>query len=240
MKKVLTLAVALLVFGASASMAQGLNLYWNNCALSGVGLTNLNANCASNTGAAYTMHASVYPPAMPMFAATSAVIDVAVGGATLPEWWQTLTGQCRAGVIGISFDSSNNVTDCGQLWQTQNPLAVSTIQQGVNGPNRLRILGTAAVPAGSELSVAPGDELWVCRVTIGRAGTLGACNNGCSLPSTIVLNEMYMQQPGGLPAYRITNPADNYCIGMNGGNAQCPGATPTQNTTWGAVKGLYR
>lgn len=50
MKKVLTLAAALLVFGASASMAQGLNLYWNNCAFSGVGLTNLATNCASNTG----------------------------------------------------------------------------------------------------------------------------------------------------------------------------------------------
>jgi hypothetical protein len=239
MKKVLTLAAALLVFGASASMAQGLNLHWNNC-FAGGGITNVVPNCASNTGLAYTMHASVYPPAMPMFAATSTIVDIAVSSASLPAWWQTLAGQCRANAIGISYDPNNNVTACADLWQGAANLQVSTIQQGVNGPNRVRVLGTAAVPAGSELNVLAGDELWVCRVTIARGGTVGACNTGCSLPATIVLNEMYMQQPGGLPAYRVTNPADNYCVGLNGGNAQCPGATPTQNTTWGAVKSLYR
>lgn len=238
MKKVLTLAAALLVFGASASMAQGLNLYWGNCSTAGT--LNVNPVCTSSTGAAYTMHAMAYPPAMPMFAATSTVIDIQVADAAIPAWWQTLSGQCRANAIGISYDPTNNTTDCGDLWQGNPNLQVSTVQQGVNGPNRVRVLGTAAVPAGSELNVPAGSEQWVCRVTIARAGTVGACNTGCTSPATIVLNEMFMQQPGGLPAYRITNPADNYCIGMNGGNAQCPGATPAQNTTWGAVKSLYR
>jgi hypothetical protein len=237
MKKVLTLAAALLVFGASASMAQGLNLHWNNCAAGG-GLTNLATNCASNTGL-MTLVASAYPPAMPMFAATSTVVDIQVDGPSLPVYWQTLAGQCRQNAIAISYDPNNNGSDCGDLWQGNPNLQVSTVQQGVNGPNRVRLLGTAAVPAGSELSVPAGDELWVCRVTISRANTV-TCNDGCAAQATIVLNEMYMQQPGGLPAYRITNVADNYCVGLNGGNAQCPGATPAQNTSWGAVKNLYR
>jgi len=239
MKKVLTLAAALLVFGASASMAQGLNLHWNNCYASGVGLTNLATSCASSTGL-MTMVASVYPPAMPSFAATNTVVDFQVADPGLPVYWQTLAGQCRQNAIAISYDPNNNASDCPDLWQGAVNLQVSQVQNGVNGPNRVRIIGVAAVPAGSELNVPAGSEQWVCRVTVSRANTIGACNTGCSLPVTIVLNEMYMQQPGGLPAYRITNPADNYCVGLNGGNAQCPGATPTQNTTWGAVKGLYR
>lgn len=235
MKKVLTLAAALLVFGASASFAQGLNLYWNDCQS---GVTNFVNPCNSNTGTLITMHASVFPPAMPMFASTTTVVDIAVADATLPAFWLTNAGQCRANAIAISYDPNNNPGTCPDLWQFNQNLQVSAIQQGVNGPNRVRVNGVAAVPAGSELNVPGGSEQWVCRVSINRANTL-ACA-GCATPATIVLNEMYMQQPGGLPAYRITNPADNYCIGWNGGNAQCPGATPTQNATWGAVKNLYR
>ena len=242
MKKVTTLAVMLLALAASAAQAQsGLNLAWDQCIL-GAGVQDKVFACNTNTGAAFTMHASVIvPEAMTKFAATSCVLDIHVDDAGLPPWWMTTTGQCRAGAIGISFDSSNNVTDCGQLWQTQNPLVVSTVQQGGNGPNRLRIIGTAAVPAGSEL-IVPADnaELWVCRITISRAATVGACNTGCALGACIVLNEMYMQQPS-LPAYRVTNEATSRWVTWNGGGGtDCPTDTPTMNRTWGAVKGLYR
>jgi len=235
MKKVLTLVAAVLVFGASASFAQGLNLYWNDCQS---GVTNFANTCATASGSTMSMHASVFPPSMPMFAATTTVVDIAVADATLPAWWLTNAGQCRANAIGISYDPNNNPGTCPDLWQFNQNLQVSQIQQGVNGPNRIRVNGVAAVPAGSELNVVGGSEQWVCRVTITRTNQLTCA--GCLTPATIVLNEMYMQQPGGLPAYRITNPADNYCIGYNGGDAQCPGATPTQNATWGAVKNLYR
>jgi hypothetical protein len=243
MKKVITLAVTLLALAASSAQAQsGLNLAWSEC-ITGAGAQDLGFACNTNTGAAFTMHASVVvPAAMPMFAATSTVLDIHVGDVSLPAWWQTLAGQCRQNAIGISYDVNNNVTSCVDLWQGNPNLQVSTVQQDVNGPGRVRVLGTAAVPAGSELSVPQDDaELWVCRITISRSGTLGTCNTGCALGACIVLNEMYMQQPGGLPAYRLTNEATRQFVTWNGGGGtNCPTDTPTMNRTWGAVKGLYR
>lgn len=242
MKKFSTLAVMLLALAASSAQAQsGLNMAWDEC-ITGAGALDKTFACNTNTGAAFTMHTSVVvPDAMPKFAATSTVIDIHINDPAIPAWWQTLAGQCRANAIGISYDPTNNTTSCADLWQGNPNLQVSTVQQGVNGANRVRVLGTAAVPAGSELNVpADNAELWVCRVTIARAGTVGACNTGCSLGACIVLNEMFMQQPG-LPAYRVTNQATSRFVTWNGGGGtDCPTDTPAINRTWGAVKGLYR
>lgn len=236
MKKVLTLAAALLVFGASTSMAQGLNLHWNDCGVGG-GATTMAFNCASNAGAPYTLIASVFPQApMTQFAAATAVIDIGVQGGTLPQWWQTNSGQCRANAIAMSFDPSNNLSSCLDIWGGNPNLQVTAVQQGVNGPDRVRLNGVAAIPAGSEIPLAAGDELWLCRVTIGRAATLTCA--GCALGASIVLNEVSIQSPSE-PKQVITNQAGNYCVGNTAGIAFCPGATPTLNKTWGALKGLY-
>ena len=236
MKKILTLAAALLAFGATASMAQGLNLSFGDCGT--LGTQTVAVNCNSNSGVLILMHASVFP-AVPMntFAAATTVIDVRVGGGVLPPWWQTNTGQCRANSIAMSYDPTNNPGGCPDIWGGNPNLQVTAIQQGVNGPDRVRINGVAAIPAGSEIPLATGTELWVCRVSINKTNTLTCA--GCSLPATIVLNEIAMQDPNQ-PQQRITNPGDNYCVGLSGGAASCPGATPTENRTWGAVKNMYR
>jgi hypothetical protein len=236
MKKILTLAAALLVV-ASASMAQGLNLSFGNCGPAGT--TTVVVNCNSNAGALLVINASMYPAApMGTFAAATAIIDCRAGGlGGLPAWWQTRAGQCRANSVGMSFDPNNNVTDCADIWAGNPNLQVTDIQQGLNGPDHVRFIGVAAIPAGSEIAVAPGAELWVCRLTINKANTLTCA--GCALPSSLVFNEAYLQDPNE-PAQKVTNPADNYCVGLSGGAASCPGATPATNRTWGAVKNLYR
>lgn len=241
MKKILTLAAALLVFGATASMAQGLNLHWNECGAGG-GATTLNFNCASNSGAAYTMIASVFPAGpMAHFAAATAVIDVTVQGASLPQWWQTATGQCRQNAISMSFDPANNTSSCGDLWGGSLNVGVFAIQQALggplHGPNTFRVNGVGAIPAGSEIPVAPGSELWLCRVTIARAATT-TCT-GCTTPYSVVFNQCDMLSPDE-PKSSIVTVGDNFCIGNPTGFAFCPGATPAVNRTWGAVKSLYR
>lgn len=242
MKKILTLAAALMVFGASASMASGLHLNWSNC--SDGGAKALSFACNSNSGS-QTLFASIEIPAdMPSFAATSAIIDIGVDAATLPAWWQTGTGQCRAGAIGITFDPLNIGGNCADLWGGNSNLSVFQLQPGVNGPNKLRLNSGAAIPAGSEIAVAAdGTELSICKVTITRAKSTGtgACA-GCATGACIVFNEAKLQQPAGIGDYTVTNAAaagSNF-VTWQAGIAQCPLPTPAQNRTWGAVKNLYR
>ena len=133
---------------------------------------------------------------------------------------------------------------CGNIWQDNPTLSVFAVQQGVNGPNKVRLNGGAAIPAGSEIVVAAdGAELIVSKVTITRAKTVGTGScAGCLTGACIVLNECKLQQPAGIGDYTVTNaatPGSNFVTWQNG-MAQCPLPTPAQNRTWGAVKNLYR
>jgi hypothetical protein len=244
MKKIVTLAAALMIFGASASMAQGgLNLYWNGCSDGGASAQTY--ACNSNSGAAFTMYASMILPAdMPQFAATSAIIDITFSGATIPAWWQVLTGQCSANRVSESYDSANFTTNCSDIWQSAANLSVFQVQPAVagHGPNTMRLNGGAAVPAGSELAqVADGTEMVVCKVSIGRTKTVGTGScAGCNIGACFTLNECKAQQPAGVGDYTVTNPAASNFATWQVGGPSCPGATPAQNKTWGAVKNLYR
>lgn len=243
MKKILTLAAALMIFGASASMAQGgLNLYWDGCSDGGVSTKAF--ACNANTGVAFVLYASLVLPAdMPLFAATSALVDLSFTGATIPAWWQVRTGECSANRVSMSFDSANFVTNCLDIWQSAANLSVFQAQPapGDHAANFLRLNGGAAVPAGSELSqIADGSELVVCKVSIGRTKTVGTGScAGCLTGACIVLSECKAQQPAGIGDYTIINPATSNFVTWQAGGPACPQATPSQNRTWGAVKNLY-
>lgn len=239
MKKAITLAAVLLTLGAPAAMAQnGLDLNWDEC-VAGGGLRDKVFACNTNTGAAFTLHASVtVPTAMTQFAAATAVIDLHVDDVALPAWWLTASGECRANSIGMSFDPSNNATSCADVWSGNPNLQVTQVQAGLHGANSLRVIGVSALPSGSEIPLAAGSELWLCRVTINRANTL-TCT-GCLLGACIVFNQSEVLSPSE-PKQTLVDPATAQHVTWNGGGAlNCPAGTPTVNRTWGAVKNLYR
>lgn len=244
MKRLFTLAATLLVLGASSASAQsGLTMYWNGCSDGGVATQTF--ACNTNTGTAFAFYGSVIlPNDMPSFAATSAIFDITFEDAAIPAWWLTNAGQCRANAISVSFDAAAFITNCADIWQSAPNLSVFQAQQGVGGPNRVRLNSGAAVPAGSELFVAAdGSENVICKVSINRAKTAGATGcAGCLLGACIVFNEAKMQQPAGVGDYTVTNaqaPGSNF-VTWQSGIALCPLPTPAQNRTWGAVKNLYR
>jgi hypothetical protein len=238
MRRIATLSVALLVLGASTCMAQGLDLYFNECLAGGGSLCTPALNCGVNTGLPLDMVCSVIAFApMTKFAAATAIVDISVGayGSALPLWWQTSAGQCRARAIAMSFDPASNPGGCVDVWLGLPNLQVTAIQQGLHGTNTIRVNGVAAVPVGSEIPLAAGDELWVCRVRITKPGTTTCA--GCAAPATIVFTECKLQSPTE-PNQVISNTADN--ISLTIGVAQPYCSTPAQNKTWGAVKNLYR
>lgn len=246
MKKILTLTAALMVFGAAASMAQsGLNLNWTACVGDGVSKTRTFA-CTNNSGADGLYASVVLPSDVPLFAATTVIIDVAFNSASIPAWWQTGPGQCRAGAVSFSADpgtvTNGFASSCPDIWGgSAQVLSVFQPQPSVHGlPNELRLNGGAAIPAGSEIALtADGTELVVAKVTISHGKTVGTGScAGCSTGASFQLNEMLVQQPEPNPKFRINNPTGSGAAscGFNGGNLP----TPTENRTWGAVKNLYR
>lgn len=243
MKRLFTLAATLLVLGASTASAQsGLTMYWDNC--SDGGTNQKTFACNANSGSQVLICSVIIPNDMTLFAAASAIVDIKVDGGALPAWWQTNTGECRAGAIGVTFDPLNIGGNCPDLWGGNSNLSVFQAQPGINGADWLRLNSGAAIPAGSEIAItADGTELSVCKITVTRAKSTGtgACA-GCITPACIVFNESWLQQPAGNPGYRVTNEAagKTRSVTWQGTPAGCPESTPAQNRTWGAVKNLYR
>lgn len=250
MKKLLVLAVGLLAMASTAHAQAGLNLNWNGCVGDGR-VTGASFLCNTNTGATFGAFASiVLPTDLTAFAATTAIVDVGFTGATIPAWWQTGTGQCRAGSVSFSADP-NTITNggaggCLDIWGgSAQVLGVFQPQPSVHGlPNELRLNGGAAIPAGTEIAwAADGTEFVVAKFTINRAKTTGTGScAGCTTGACLTLNECFVQQPNPLPGYRVTNAAsaNSNFITFQSGAPACPSATPSQNRTWGAVKNLYR
>lgn len=242
MKKLVTLTALLLAFGASSAFAAGgLFLHFGGCTLDG-GTSSSSFACDVNTGADVLMVSVIAPGDMPQFLGTTALVDVFVDAPTLPDWWLTAAGQCRQNAVSVSYDPVFLATNCPDVWQGTPNLSVFQAQQYLHGPNMVRLNSGAAVQAGQEVSVVADGvtELNVCRISISHTKSTGAgACAGCSIGACIVLQECYMQQPTGMPLYRLTTPISNV-VSYNNGSLNCAGATPTKNRTWGAVKGLYR
>lgn len=245
MKKVTTLLALCLTLGVSSAFAQaGLNLYWDGCSDGGTSAKTF--ACDVNTGAAFSLYASVVLPApMIQFLGTTAIVDVNVDDVTLPAWWQARPGDCRQNSVAVSFDPNAFVTNCVDIWNGAVPLSVLDLQptaMGVHGANWLRINAGAVVPSGQEYDIpADGTELVVCKVTVNRAKTTGtgACA-GCATAACIVLNECKLQTPAGAHDQTVTQEGTSRWVTWNGTPVGCPGTTPAVNRTWGAVKSLYR
>lgn len=254
MRAALLVVLALLVpAGAAAQgLSSGLYLFWDRCYTAGGTVTKTFA-CDSNTGPVMAMYASVVIPAdMPQFAAASVIVDVYLSGGTISPWWQTRTGQCRAGAITASFDwPALDPSECMNIWQSTPLLSVMQVLPGISGPDMLRISSGAAVPAGSELVwVADGTELVVARIAISRAKTVGAdACPGCVGTACFSYTESKLQQPAGIGDYTITNwggyaTGYAYLHGSSGSLAPQtyyhPCFTSTPSRSWGAIKGMYR
>lgn len=147
---------------------------------------------------------------------------------------------------------SSTAVNCIDPFQSNAVGGIGTYTVGAFGPNTIRFLVVSAVPPAALGSVAAGVEYFACNVNISNVKTtgLGACA-GCLTPACIAVGNINVYSSGSsLPALVLTAPANgtdsNYATWQGGGGAgplpggACPAATPTRNSTWGAVKSLYR
>ena len=243
MKKNIVIAGAMLVLGASAASASGINLSWTNCGTFGV--QNVTFACAVNSGSSQ-MFASFDPPAgVTAMGGMSAQIDITTDQANLPDWWKHGTGQCRGtAALPVSFDFTSGPPDCADYWLGQ-AAGGTAYDVGFGSPSRARFRVQAAIAAGTELPVDAGTEYYAFKATLQRTKSTGTGScAGCLNSACIVLNEIQLFQPLELQFDPIiTNPRERQFITWQNpatGPSGCPLSTPTKSKTWGQVKSLYR
>ncbi len=243
MRRLATMVCGALLLGAGAVRAQsGIGINWDGCVADGrVGEKRF--ACDVNTGAPFVFYVSVFPTvSLPHLA--GARVLVAVGNyyrSTLPPWWLTGTGQCRANAIGMSFDpTAIATTGCADLWAGTPMFSVLSTSLSADG-KVLRVDGAAGISTVQDISlVGDGIERIVCRVTIQRAKSTGAdACEGCLECQMIVPYEVKLMQSSGQGDYTLTQVADESPFEL-GWNGYCPPPDPVQNRTWGAIKGMYR
>ena len=247
MKKTLLISGALLALTASVASAGGVNLSWLDCGLAG----QQNQAFACNTnlgGVGGTLFLSFSPePSMPDCVSNTWVIDLQSAAAQLPPWWDMKgsvdpVGRCRDTGFSMNTSFTAGPFSCVDPWVGAIGGQGTTYQAGSNGPNTARIKGTLALPVTSPVAVDAASEYYSSSLIISRAKTVGTPScAGCLDPVCLVLNEI---EVGGIAStQKLTHQRDrNWATWQGGqvGGAGCPLATPTNKSTWGQVKSLYR
>jgi hypothetical protein len=226
-----------------ATLAQGLNLYWNDCGGGTGAAISRNFACDTNTGDPFTMVLSVFPPyEMPQFVGVEARIDALVNSASLPPWWQTAVGQCRAGAVSATCDpNSFGALSCPDLWDGAPAVSASQVTSApVSWGFIIRIAGAVQVPSPITAEEV-GQELIAAVVRISRIKTVGAgACEGCPIGACFVASQVKLSQPFGVGDVILSYPAANNWVQLNGGTGNYNCYVPAMNRTWGAIKTLYR
>jgi len=240
MQRVLRL-VMITVFALCVSRvshaAGGINLSWDDCGTFGSMAKTF--GCDTNTGV-NTLIASAIPPApMPQFVAMAATILLAADQPTLPSWWNFDVG-CRASptsAMETDFNFVGGPFNCHDAW-AGGAYGGFNYESGFSGPNRARFRMVCAVPSNAPAPLDGVAENYLFRVSITNAKTVGpgSCG-GCDVGMCVVLASVELDDPHGA-VYILSNPLSRQFVVWQGGasvSGGCPQATPTRNTTWGAV-----
>jgi len=258
MKKALILTAALLVCAAPAFA--GLDVTWGNCGPEG-GTSDVVFNCGNPSGL-YTLFGEVSSPVtITGFVNMDIIMDIQADAAALPPFYSfqdpvlNTTG-CNAGYI---FEDARPAATCGGtgvLWgpvfntgQLGTPVigfapGGTPIPNAPADPARGRWKGTIFRPATQPTTLNASTRYFGFQMQLFTA-LAGSCA-GCSTPIQWVWNEASLGSVAAVTGVEaapviVTDPGNvSNQATINGGGGIPPGATPTQNKSWGALKSLYR
>lgn len=236
--------VAAMLLVASSAFAAGVRLSWTTCAGDGL-IQNRTFACASNIGSSTMVGSFQLDADILHVNGNELVVDlIAQTAPTLPDWWQFVTaGTCRQAALSIA---AHDGSACPDLFTLQASMNIAAYQlDKANGGNPLgtaRILCVNAVQTSLIVDLIAAQEYGIARWTIQNAKSVGTGScAGCTTPVCIVFNSANITTEQGVSDTKLTdplNPGENM-ITWQGAGADC-NAVPTRNTTWGAVKSLYR
>lgn len=253
----MSLAAAMLacLLVAARSDAAGVNLRWNACAGDG-GVANRSSACSSNLGTQSLVASFVLGFALPVVTGLDSHVLIDVGAPSLPPWWQfKVAGSCRLTALSANAVIAGSAVNCLDPFGGATASGVALYTVGALGPNTARFVVPSVLPGTESVALSAGQEYFAFNVVIQNVATTGAgACTGCLTPACIAIGDLslYTQSPAGATpaAVVLAGPANGVDSGFatwQGGigttplpGGSCPAATPTRNSTWGAVKSLYR
>jgi hypothetical protein len=246
MKKTLLLCGALIALSASAALAAGINLSYNDCGTFGLASKSFacNNNTATGTGLNTVVASFVAPSGVDHYVSCESELEIQTDSPTLPDWWKIRgTGQCRTGVLLSNADFTAGPFNCTDFFSGAAAGGIGAYDLAFGGLNRSHIKLVWAVAPDAEGALIDGTEYYAFKISFNNSKSFGTGScAGCAIPACINMRYIKVVQPSVyLDNRTISNPADRaHVTWQAAGDPICIGATPSKNSTWGAVKALYR
>jgi hypothetical protein len=242
MKTAPTLIVALMAAMATAARAgtPGVNLSWDDCSTSPAS-ANQDYACDGKLGSRVSLQGTfrnAYDVGN-LYGLESTLMIV--WPESVPDFWAVGPGGCDLNAFGLAHTSATPPCGTPSIFD-------STLYGGYSvdypTPNRLLLrIDTSPNPYPNWPSLTAAELYPAFKVSFDvDAGIAHACL-GCDVPACIVLQSVEVFGLYPTQDYLIVDPdTRNWCTWQGGAvaGAGCPGSTPVQNRTWGAVKALYR
>jgi hypothetical protein len=252
----LLLFATAVAFGVATSARAGeVNLRWNECWGDG-GVQNRVFACDRNTGSEVLVASFVPFFDFPQMTGDEFVVDFATASTPLAQWWWFLdAGNCRQSSMALVSDPPASAVACSDWDEAQAGGLFAGFTFNIFLPSAGRITGMHWMRDGLSAPVLAGHEYHAFTLVINHQKTVGdgACG-GCTLGACIAFRSFRMtspdpqfdqrlslgNQPGSAHDAMVTWQGGTGVVSPAPGGLSCPAATPAKNSTWGAVKSLYR
>jgi hypothetical protein len=237
MKALATIALLVALPVTAFAGDGGLNLSWNKCDTSPASLDRSDA-CDGNTGLNPVFTGSFRPTfSVQQFDGVEAVLDIVWGGTSEPDFWSS--SACPA--LQVIFKNPVPSSPCAPNLFDPNASG-GGYRDDIVTPNHHRWTLDWMTGASTPPSVTPGNLYAAFAFTVFVSNPPSCA--GCSVPACLTFTQLsvYDRIPDLHVAGVLTDVDVRNAITWQGGavGGGCPGATPSVDHTWGAVKALYR
>lgn len=234
----LVVAALIAIVAAPNARAEGLNLSWDDCG--NFGVSNKSFACNTND-AVFTLVGSLIRDAPDSVVTVGGTLIIDADELLLPDWWKFRDNSPGTNSPVACQDSGLFAIDDGQA--TSCPTLIVDPRSGgnygwfptTNFPDIGQISFSTGSLSATETFLEPGTEYAYFRLILHPTRTTGpgACA-GCSSPLTITLTRGVLVRLDIAENYTITEPATRNFVRWDGG------PVPVDQSTWGAIKRLYR
>jgi hypothetical protein len=249
MRKLLALLCFALI--PSSAFAFGVDVTWNDCVNGTTASAAVNKvfECAITGNRNYNLEFQYKTPiALPNFVAVTGYADIGPIGTPLSPFWHYESGGCNQGsvkgaqLLGVIPQSC---TDGAYLetWDggPSGTFAIAAYLSDFHDPGRGHFVLLGA--RGDGYPVVAGDNMWAFELRFNNRNKPGSTANcaGCTEQKILLAQVIRLESNDGSPQVDLIGSdklAD--CVQINDAPTGFCATTPTQNTTWGKIKSMFR